>query len=177
MAHDETVECRDTLRLCLKQELEAHLKKVLPKGHGKVFLTNDNEYGLVTVCEKFQLANMRNGQWYSEWSLADGKLVGKLQVIVHYFEDGNVQLASQKQHQVQFDLAPYGDDYETAAHDVLDKIREMENKVQLSVNECYSQLSDTTFKRLRRQLPITRSKVDWGKLASYKVGDQLQHHH
>lgn len=48
-----------------------------------------------------------------------------------------------------------------------------EKKYQEELNKGFSNLSEGAFKGLRRQLPVTRQKIEWDKIASYRLGQDI----
>jgi len=101
----------------------------------------------------------------SHLSPSSNSLTGTLSVDVHYYEDGNVRLSTSK----SVTLSPKSSD----ASDVVRSLATAEKSYQEELNRAFAGLSDGAFKALRRQLPVTRQKVDWEKASSYRLGQQV----
>ncbi|XP_003738440.1 F-actin-capping protein subunit alpha [Galendromus occidentalis] len=146
-------------------------------GVSAVFDQSDNEKQEFVLCiedHQFQSHNYWNGRWRGVWtvSLQEGRaaIKGTIKVQVHYYEDGNVQLQATKNEDLTVNVE---NDNVALAQCVVNAIRDAEGKYQDSINENYKWMNDKTFKALRRNLPLTRSKIDWQKILSYRVASEI----
>lgn len=109
----------------------------------------------------------RNGRWRSLYIFdpSSGILEGSLKVDVHYYEDGNVRLLTDKPVSASISSG-------TGAG-IAKEISSTERKYQEELNKGFVNLSEGAFKGLRRQLPVTRQKIEWDRVTSYRLGQDI----
>ncbi|RQM05963.1 hypothetical protein DH86_00002516 [Scytalidium sp. 3C] len=109
----------------------------------------------------------RNGRWRSQYvfDTSSSSLTGSIKVDVHYYEDGNVRLLSTKPVSTSVSSA--------SATTIVREIATVEKKYQEEINKGFTNLSEGAFKGLRRQLPVTRQKIEWDRIAGYRLGQDI----
>ncbi|VEU22791.1 DEKNAAC103865 [Brettanomyces naardenensis] len=126
---------------------------------------NENIVYVIIVDENLNDGNFYNGKWQSFYQLnkLTGELSGEIIVKVHYYEDGNVIL----------NTGSHVKESGVGINNIIDVIGKVEDEFEVKLVKKFSKLNDDEFKNLRRQLPINRSKVQWGKaIGNYTVGKE-----
>ncbi|KAL7746525.1 F-actin-capping protein subunit alpha [Sorochytrium milnesiophthora] len=150
-----------------------YVKDHYPNGACAVHLADDALHILI-VDNKYNPDNYWNGRWRSVWTVAAqgaSEIIGHLRLNIHYYEDGNVQLTNEKK--LKASLIGTSPDPRAFAAAVVRAIKKAEGDYQKIVNEQCMEMSETTFRLLRRPLPVTKTKVDWNKIANYRIGSEL----
>ncbi|KAL8845566.1 MAG: hypothetical protein Q9205_001976 [Flavoplaca limonia] len=129
---------------------------------------------LLLVSNKYSPSNFWNGRYRSTYLFtpSSSTLSGTINVDVHYYEDGNVRLTTTKkipETKVEASSASSS----SAAAEIMRKIAGVEKAYQEELNRGFGRLSEGEFKGLRRQLPVTRQKVEWEKIGGYRLGQDI----
>lgn len=167
-------------RSVMEQEWIKYTSEHYHEGTGSVFSSVDGDIITMNAClegHQFQSKKFWNGRWRSVWTISfnpahdkQSDLKGLIRLHVHYYEEGNVQLVGSKHCDHRINITKP----EQLANDIVDVVKEFENDYQRAISENYQTMSDTTFKALRRPLPVIRSKIEWNKLQGYKIGSELK---
>ncbi|CAK7564611.1 MAG: F-actin-capping protein subunit alpha [Sporothrix epigloea] len=128
---------------------------------------DSDKLAILIVSNKYSPQNYWNGRWRSRYVYdpATNTLEGNIRVDVHYYEDGNVRLLTDKPQSVSVASA--------SGPALAREIAALEKAYQEELNKKFLSLSEGAFKSLRRQLPVTRQKIEWDKVASYRLGQDI----
>jgi len=176
----------EEFRAALEQAVLTYIKDHFYDGVATVLadpLISDTEhqsqpakYIIQIVDNKYNPPNYWSGRWRSSYvlDLENGNLKGSIEVSVHYYEQGNVQLATTHTPIITLptSLSLTPPNIQNASK-ILALIENEERKYQQSLSETYYEIRDKTFKSLRRALPLTKQKLDWEKVVGYKLGAEL----
>ncbi|CAI7621226.1 unnamed protein product [Penicillium bialowiezense] len=158
----------DLIKSLLKS-FGAHAREHYPNStYGVYPIENDSAVAILLVANRYSPNNFWNGRFRAIYQVpvsSPSTLTGKIQVDVHYYEDGNVALNTNKPVSVNLPSV--------SAESIVSKIAAAERDYQEALNRAFVQTAEGSFKGLRRQLPITRQKVEWEKVGGYRLGQDI----
>jgi len=148
-------------------------------GAGTVYGSKEGSHFVVTIAISsaiFNSVNFYNGRWRSTWivKFTPGKkaeLEGNIRLNVHYYEEGNVQLNTNFTKKKDGFSATKP---EVLSESIISAIKELEAEFQNQLELSYDKMNNTTYKALRRNLPITGTKINWAKISHYKIGSEIE---
>lgn len=154
----------------LLRSVSSHAKEHYPSScYGVYPIENDSAIAIVLVANRYSPNNFWNGRYRSIYKIpvssSSATVTGTIHVDVHYYEDGNVALSTTKP--VSLSVA------NISAESIMAKIGAAERDHQEELNRAFSRLAEGAFKSLRRQLPITRQKVEWERVGGYRLGQDI----
>ncbi|URD79624.1 F-actin-capping protein subunit [Musa troglodytarum] len=170
----------EDFRSTLDAELSKYVGETYPKGVCAVYCISgkdaegpgaDFEFVVVISAVKHSPQNFCNGIWQSIWNIEfkDNmqfvEIKGKIQVGAHYFEEGNVQLDAK----LECKDSTIFQSPEDSAVSITNIVRHHETEYLASLEASYVNLPDTTFKDLRRKLPVTRTLFPWQNTMQFSL--------
>ena len=138
----------------LVNELQQWLSDFYPNGVIRVF-ENENGHEICINSTAIKHTAYWSSHWISHYHVPKtGNVTAAIKVLIHYYEDGNVQMNANK----TFTVDPLK---EFNAKTVLELIKTVEHKYHEQVKTVDM---TETFKNLRRQLPLTKQEIEWEKV-------------
>eukprot|EP00834_Sanchytrium_tribonematis_P004621 NODE_238_length_11959_cov_0.380270.p6 type:complete len:235 gc:universal NODE_238_length_11959_cov_0.380270:10211-10915(+) len=138
----------------MSNELQEYVTDFYPNGIIRVF-HDENGHHVLINSTAIKLNAFWSSHWISHYHFPkDGNITATIKVLIHYYEDGNVQQTANK----TFTIDPIK---EFNTKNVLDVIKTVEHKYHEQIKT--ADMTET-FKNLRRQLPLTKQEIEWEKV-------------
>lgn len=137
-----------------------------PSQYAFTVIPKESETHIIIIGQRANLSNFYSGRWYSHYILRGTTLSQSVEIDIHYYEEGNVRLNFKNDDSTKLD--GHG------ASGIVNAIDKYETEVTRQIVENFNELNHKQFKSLRRLLPVTRSKVNWGKaIGNYRLGSDV----
>jgi len=168
----------EPFRRALEEATVEYIAQHYENGTPAVYSSSEGSEFKFHICissSKFNPNNYWNGRWRNVWTVqfkpgSQAKIDGAIKIQVHYYEDGNVQLTANYNKKLTVNTTSNA---KSTAEAILKQITKAEQEYHAALEISYSTMGDTTFKALRRNLPITREKIKWEAIRNYRVGGDL----
>lgn len=152
----------------LVELLESYGQDHYPSQYAYTIIPNNetNEVKVLIIGQKLNPENYYTGQWSSIYTINGTSITGEIKVDIHYYEEGNVRL----------NFNDKADDTlkSTDSQSIVNFINHTENKASLKIIDNFNNLNQKYFKNLRRLLPVTRAKINWGNaIGNYRLGSDV----
>ena len=138
------------------------MKDGTKKAAAQVYALGEGKLSIVISAKNVSLRNFWSGSFVSTYTVsvdADKCIVsGETKTWCHYFENGNVQMQQKRDYEATVVEASGAED---VAVNVVKHISECETAMQMGLEAMYTNMSDETFKDMRRVLPISGVTMDW----------------
>lgn len=139
-----------------------------PSKYAFTIVPDGSDLQIIIIGQKLNYENFYTGLWKSHYRIKSGSIEGEAKLDIHYYEDGNVRL--------NFDELTSGTLSSSNASEIVNFINNAENEMTLKIVEDFNELNQKYFKNLRRLLPVTRSKINWGQaIGNYRLGSDVVH--
>jgi len=156
--NDDVEEYRKAIQTVMDEYAKNSFKE--DKCHIAVYGVDSGDITVCVSAANVHLGNFWTGGWKAVYSLnikGSAELKGTVKINVHYFEDGNVQLHSSITKSAKIGKMSAAE----TAKEVGQAIATIETDFQSNLEEMYVNMHRTTFKSMRRFLPISRQPMNW----------------
>jgi capping protein alpha len=168
----------ESFRRAIEEATVEYAAQHYENGTPAVFASTEGSEFKFHICissSKFNSNNYWNGRWRTVWTVqfkpgGQAKLDGSIKIQVHYYEDGNVQLTANYNKKLNVNTTTSA---KSTAEALLKQIIKTEQEYQAALEQSFLTMGETTFKALRRNLPITREKIKWEAIRNYRIGGDI----
>jgi capping protein alpha len=162
-------------RSAIQGKVDEYVRNYFDRGAAAVYSSSGSTIQVCISSAIFNSNNYYNGRWRSSFSIkiSGGKatLEGTIRINVHFYEGGNVQLNTSIAKKKEGLVAK---DPQSFAEVVVKTIGELEAEYQNNLEISYDKMNKTTFKALRRALPVFGGKIKWEKISQYSLANDIQ---
>ncbi|XP_044535733.1 F-actin-capping protein subunit alpha-3 [Gracilinanus agilis] len=159
----------ECLRMVVSYALKIYVSNHFPSGNCNVLRkTIKNKEFLIACIEDhhYKVSNFWNGLWKSKWIFSVTpfltQVIGSIYVKAHFFKHINFHIDISKDVQDSLDVVNQAQ----LALGFAKFVEEQENKFQAAVLEELQELTIVLKKTLRRDLPVTRTYIDWQRIVN-----------